>query len=193
MQSVRPNSTSDSERRRDRLAAAGLAVGAVAGMAGSFVGHEEARHLLWLLDGVGIVVAVALLAVKYLRAGNDDLAAGFLVFLAGQALVLSGAATDLASGNASFAAGIGLWAVSLSMMSTTTALPRWCRATGVIAAVLFAVSAVRIALGSTIVATTAPLPSAGYPFLVLTFVGWIRATHGSTATISSASEAWTES
>jgi len=167
--------TSTSQGRRDRVAVAGLVVGAVCGMAGSFVGHEHLRHVLWLLDGVGIVVAVALLAVKHLREGNDDLAAAFLVFLVGQGLVLSGAASDLAAANASFAAGIALWATSLAMLSTTPAFPRWCRVTGAIAAVLFAVSALRIAVGAPIVATSAPLPSAGYPFLVLTFAGWIRA------------------
>jgi hypothetical protein len=36
------------------------------------------------------------------------------------------------------------------------------------------VTAVKIACGDGLVATSAPLPSAGYPFLVLTFVGWIR-------------------
>jgi hypothetical protein len=60
-----------------------------------------------------------------------------------------------------------------------TSLPRvfskWSRVTGLVAAALFALNAVKIALGDAIVgATSAPLPSAGYPFLVLTFVGWIR-------------------
>ena len=36
-----------------------------------------------MLDGVGIVVAAALVAVKYLRKGNDGLAASFLVPSAG--------------------------------------------------------------------------------------------------------------
>jgi hypothetical protein len=33
--------------------------------------------------------------------------------------------------------------------------------------------ATRIFLGETILATAAPLPAAGYPFLVLTFAGWV--------------------
>jgi hypothetical protein len=52
--------------------------------------------------------------------------------------------------------------------------PKWCRLIGLVAAALFTVTAVKIAFGDTILATSAPLPSAGYPFLVLTFVGWIR-------------------
>ncbi len=46
--------------------------------------------------------------------------------------------------------------------------------TGLVAAALFTVTAAKIAFGDTIVATSEPLPSAGYPFLVLTFIGWIR-------------------
>lgn len=168
MHSARTTST-------DRLAAAGLALGAICGVAGSFVDHEVARHILWMVDGVSIIVGVALLAIKHLRAGNDTVAAGFLVFLAGQTLVLSGAATSLQAGNASFAGGIAVWAAGLLILSATTAFPWWSRVTGGVAAVLFIVSAVQIGRGVPIVATSAPLPSAGYPFLVLTFGGWIRA------------------
>jgi len=161
-------------RRRNRLAAAGLAVGAICGMAGSFVDHEVLRHILWMIDGVSIIVGVALLAVEHFRAGNDTVAAGFLVFLAGQALVLSGAAASLEAGNAGFAGGIAVWAAALLMISSTTTFPWWSRVTGAVAAALFIVSAVQIGRGVPIAATSAPLPSAGYPFLVLTFAGWIR-------------------
>ena len=162
------------QRRRDQIAAAGLAIGGLAGMAGSFVGHEHARHILWMIDGAGLVVAAALLAAKYFRQEKDGVAAGFLVFLAGQTLVISGAPASLQAGNAAVASGISLWAVALVMIASTSTFPRWSRVTGVIAAALFTVSAVHISLGGSIVATSAPLPSAGYPFLVLTMAGWIR-------------------
>jgi hypothetical protein len=58
--------------------------------------------------------------------------------------------------------------------TSCTVFPKWSRVTGLVAAALFIVTAVKSAFGDTIVATSAPLPSAGYPFLVLTFVGWIR-------------------
>jgi hypothetical protein len=123
---------------------------------------------------VALIVAAALLTVKYLRSGDDGLAASFLVFLAGEALVLSNTAAGLQASNASFASGIALWAASLVMTSSTkSAFPTWTRLTGVIAAALFAVTATRIFLGETILATAAPLPAAGYPFLVLTFAGWV--------------------
>lgn len=162
--------------RRDRVAVVGLAIGGIFGMAGSFVPQAHLRQLFWMLDGVGIIVAAALLAVKFLRKGNDTLAASFLVFLAAESLVLSNTAAGLEASRASFASGIALWAASLVMMSLTSVFPKWSRVTGLVAAALFTVTAVKIAFADTIVATSAPLPSAGYPFLVLTFVGWIRTT-----------------
>jgi hypothetical protein len=60
------------------------------------------------------------------------------------------------------------------MTSLTNVFPKWSRVTGLVAAALFTVTAVKIAFGDAIVATSAPLPSAGYPCLVLTFLGWIR-------------------
>ncbi|ESZ23189.1 hypothetical protein X734_27450 [Mesorhizobium sp. L2C084A000] len=41
------------------------------------------------------------------------------------------------------------------------------------AAVLFVVSAGMTLWGAPLLPTSAPLPAAGYPFLVLTFIGWI--------------------
>jgi len=161
-------------QRGDRVAVVGLAIGGIFGMAGSFVPQAHLRQLFWLLDGVGIIVAAALLAVKFFRKGNDTLAASFLVFLAAESLVLSNTTAGLEAGRASFASGVALWAASLVMTSLSSVFPKWCRVTGLVAAALFTVTAVKIAFGDTILATSAPLPSAGYPFLVLTFVGWIR-------------------
>jgi hypothetical protein len=166
--------TTLADKRADRVAVVGLAIGGIFGMAGSFVMQAQMRQLFWMLDGVGIIVATALLTVKFFRNGNDTLAASFLVFLAAESLVLSDTAAGLGASRASFASGVALWAASLVMTSLTNVFPKWSRVTGLVAAALFAVTAVKIAFGDTIVATSAPLPSAGYPFLVLTFVGWIR-------------------
>lgn len=161
-------------KRRDQVALVGLAVGGIFGMAGSFVGQAPLRQLFWMLDGVGIIVASALLAVKFFRQGNDSLAAGFLVFLAAESLVLSDTAAGLEASRASFASGIALWAASLVMISLTSTFPKWSRVSGLVAAALFTMTAVKIFCGAGLVATSAPLPSAGYPFLVLTFIGWSR-------------------
>ncbi len=53
-------------------------------------------------------MASALLAVHHLRNGREQLAAGFLVFLAGETLIVSGSAMDLAASAPLLAAGAGL-------------------------------------------------------------------------------------
>jgi hypothetical protein len=60
----------------DVVAAIGLAIGGALGLAGTFVAGAELRESLWMIDGVAIVVATELLTVKYLRQGNDFVAAG---------------------------------------------------------------------------------------------------------------------
>jgi hypothetical protein len=84
-----------SESRLPLVAASGLVIGAVLGMAGTFAPSASLRGLAWGLDGTALIVATALLTVHHLRRGNDLLAAGYLVFVAGETLILSGAAMDL--------------------------------------------------------------------------------------------------
>lgn len=157
----------------DAVAAVGLAIGGLFGMAGTFVGSDALRQELWLIDGVALVVATALLAVKFLREGKDLVAAGFLVFIAGESLLLAGNAAGLKESVPSYGGGVALWSASLALVSVPPVFPLWARITGAIAAVLFAATALLIAWGAPLDPTTVPLPSIGYPFLVLTFVGWI--------------------
>jgi hypothetical protein len=154
---------------------AGLAAGAVFGIAGTMVADAPVRQVFWGIDGVGLVVATTLLAIRALRAGHDMMAAGFLVFALGEAVLVSGNPAGLAAAVPSFGGGVALWAAGLLMVSGPAVLPGWVRAAGVVAAVLFTVVAVRIHQGEALVATAAPLPSLAYPPLVLTFVGWIVA------------------
>ncbi|RUV05680.1 hypothetical protein EOA86_38270, partial [Mesorhizobium sp. M5C.F.Ca.IN.020.32.2.1] len=65
------------------------------------------------------------------------------------------------------------WAAALVMVSAPNTFALWMRLTAVIAALLFVVSACMILWGAPLLPTSSPLPAAGYPFLVLTFVGWI--------------------
>jgi hypothetical protein len=159
--------------RLDIIAAIGLAVGGAFGIAGTFVGQPAVRQELWAIDGVGLIVATALLALKYFRKGDDCVAAGFLVFVAGETLVLSDTAAGLAASVPFFGAGVALWSASLLMTSLPKAFPIWSRPSGIVAAVLFATSAGRIFGGTQLLPTSAPLPSVGYPFLVLALLGWI--------------------
>ena len=84
-----------SRTRQNLIAPIGLVVGAVLGMAGTFVPSASLRGLAWGLDGISLIVASALLTVHYFRREDDLVAAGFLVFMVGETLVVSGAATSV--------------------------------------------------------------------------------------------------
>ena len=154
------------------VAAAGLVIGALLGMAGTFAPSAELRGLAWGIDGTAIIVACALLVVHHLRLGNEQLAAGFLVFLAGETLIVSGSAMELTASAPTVAAGFGLWAAGLALISAAPALPAFVRATGAIAAILFAVSATRMFGGAAMTPLSRPLPFFAYPFLAITLFGW---------------------
>lgn len=157
----------------DTIASIGLAIGGIFGLAGTFVASDALRETLWAIDGVALVVATALLTMKYQRLGNDCVAAGFLTFLAGESLLLAGNAAGLQASVPSYVGGISLWAAALILVSAPNTFALWMRITGLIAAVLFLVSVGMVLWGAPLLPTSAPLPAAGYPFLVLTFIGWI--------------------
>jgi len=161
-----------STSKRHVIAPAGLVVGAVLGMAGTFAPSAELRGVAWGLDGTALVVAAALLTVHHFRRGNDLVAAGFLVFVAGQTLIVSGAAVDLAASSPSFAAGAGLWAASLVLVSAPRLMPAWVRIVGLIAALLFTLEALQVFWGRELTPLSRPLPFFAYPFLAATLVGW---------------------
>jgi hypothetical protein len=72
------------------VSSVGLVVGSVLGLAGTF---------------------------HFSRQGKEVVAAGFLVFVAGESLILSTAAMDPATSGPVFGAGAGLWAGSLALLS----------------------------------------------------------------------------
>ena len=49
------------DKRGDRVAIVGLAIGGIFGIAGSVAPQVHLRQLFWMLDGVGLIVAAALL------------------------------------------------------------------------------------------------------------------------------------
>lgn len=164
-----------SQRRLDIVAAIGLGVGAVFGLAGTVVLHAPLRQVFWAIDGVALIVAGALLTVKFLRTGNDCVAAGFLVFTIGESLLVSGTAAGLAGSVPSFGGGVALWAAGLVLTSIPREFANWVRLVGISASVLFVIVAARIFWGEQLLPTAAPLPFFAYPLLVMTFVGWIWA------------------
>jgi len=62
-----------------------LVLGGAFGMAGTFAGQRNIQAAAWAIDGVALVVATALLAMKFFRSGSDFAAAGFLVSLSEKA------------------------------------------------------------------------------------------------------------
>ena len=141
-------------------------------MAGTFAPSAALRGLAWGLDGTALIVASALLAVHHFRRGNDLAAAGFLVFVVGEALLLSGVAMTLEESAPSFGAGVGLWAASLVLVSASNTMPLFLNGIAVVGALLFAVVAVRIFMGSALTPLSEPLPFFAYPFLAATLFGW---------------------
>jgi hypothetical protein len=93
----------------DRIAAGGLLVGAVFGLAGTLIASLTLQASLWAIDSVALVVATSLLALRYFRAGVDVVAAGSLVFAIGEGVLLSGTAAGPAGSLPAFAAGTALW------------------------------------------------------------------------------------
>jgi hypothetical protein len=155
------------------LAAFGLALGAVFGMAGSFAAQPQLRNVSWEIDSLGVVMAASLLTLKFFRRGNDFVAAGFLMFAVGEAVMLSGTVASLAGSVPAFAAGTALWATSLLLISIPTGFPLPVRLLGVASSILFAITTTRIFLGEQLLPISSPLPFFAYPFLVMTFIGWI--------------------
>ena len=165
-----------SEERLRLVAAGGLTVGALLGMAGAFAPTPALRALAWGIDGTGIIVACALLAVHYLKRGDVQLSAGFLVFLVAETLVTSGVAVEPSAFSPIFGPGAGLWAAALALISASSVLPLFVRATGAIASVLFAATAIQIFGGGALNPLSKPLPFHAFPFLALTLLGlaWVQ-------------------
>jgi hypothetical protein len=156
------------------VAAVGLALGGALGMAGAMVTQQNVQAILWAIDGSGLVMAAAVLAIKYFRAGNDLVASGFVVFAIGEGLILlSAPAAGLAGNIPAFAAGTALWGTALLLISVPKLFAMQIRILGVFSAVLFIITAARIFWGEPLQPTSTPLPTYAYPVLVATFIGWI--------------------
>ncbi len=157
----------------DQLACLGLVVGAICGLAGTLITAPVPRAIFWTVDGTALVMASAMLTVRYFRLRRDLVAAGFLIFAFGQAIVLSTAGQLVLPAATVFAAGAACWAVGLVLISVDEEFPLWVRIVGFVSSVLFAITALMIQGGMGLTAVSIPLPFLAYPVLVLTFVGWI--------------------
>lgn len=160
------------ERFTQVTASAGLIIGGIFGTIGSFATSDSFRGLAWGIDGIALVVASSLLTIYYFRKGLDSTAAGFLIFAIGQGLVLSYSGADPYSNVSIFGAGASCWAAALFIISLQKTYPLFLRCTGVLAAVLFLVSAILIFSAHPLNALTKPLPFFAYPVFVITMLGW---------------------
>ena len=159
-------------RSTDLVIVVSLIVGAALGIGGTMVSSDATRQILWLIDGLGVVIATTLLAVRFLRSGDDVVAAGFIVFALGETLLIAGTPQGLDASVPSFGGGVALWAAGLVMINAPATLATWVRCAGFVAALLFGIVAARIFLGERVLPTTQPLPFFAYPFVVLSFLGW---------------------
>lgn len=157
----------------DRLACLGLVIGAVLGIAGSFVPEADLRGVLWGIDGAGLTMAAALLTIRYAGVRKDVVAAGFLVLAIGEGIVLSGVAEVLSGSGPSFAAGTALWATALCLISAPKEFPMVVRLLGILSAILFFAVSLQILSGTPLTPLSKPLPFFAYPVFVLTIAGWV--------------------
>jgi hypothetical protein len=153
------------QRTLNVVAAIGLGLGAVFGLAGTMVTASPLQNTAWAIDSVGLVIATALLTLKFFRRGEDVVAGGFLVFCIGESVLLSGTAAGPIGSVPAFAAGTALWAAALLLISIPRAFPRWIRLVGVATAILFAVTSIRIFWGEPLLPTSSPLPFFAYPVI----------------------------
>jgi hypothetical protein len=86
---------------------------------------------------------------------------------------MSGTAAGPAASVPAFAAGTALWALALLLISIPRQFALPVRLLGLVSAILFVIIAARLFWGEQLLPTSAPLPFYAYPFLVMTFMGWI--------------------
>jgi len=156
------------------IAIVGIALGGTSGLVGLMVTQQSVQAILWAIDGAGLVTATALLAVKYIRTGNDVVAGGFLILAIGEGVdLLSGPAAGVAGHIPAFAASTALWGTALLLISIPKLFAMPIRILGVASAILFIITSAKIFWGEQLLPTSLPLPSYAYPALGATFIGWI--------------------
>ena len=156
------------------IAIVGIALGGASGLVGLIVAQQSVQAILWAVDGAGLVMATALLAVKYIRTENDVVAGGFLILSIGEGVdLLSGPAAGVAGHIPAFAASTALWGTALLLISIPKLFAMPIRILGIASAILFIITSAKIFWGEQLLPTSLPLPSYAYPVLGATFIGWI--------------------
>ena len=160
------------KKRTNHLASIGLAIGAVFGLSGLFFTEPVTQTCLFVISGVGLSAGLALLSVKFLRENDDCLAAGFMLFSIGEAILTCNTPAEESTADASFACGMLFYVVAFILISLSKRFPLWLRLTGLAAAIPFSIAAARFLLGYGIDSSDT-FPGMGYGLLTLCIVGWI--------------------
>lgn len=144
----------------------GLAVFVVLGLVANIPGEGALQDLLHAVSSIGLVVAVALLALREARRGGDLVAAGFAILAVAQVVMWAGFGTG---SEASFAAAVLFFAPALLLISLPPRFAFWARMAGALAAVPFGIYAGVFLLGGK---PADVLEIAGYLLLSVAAIGW---------------------
>ena len=153
-------------------AATGLSIGGLLGLACSFAPTDTLRCIAWTMDGISLIISCVLLTLYFYRRQSTIPSIGFLVFAVGEIFIVASTGLDIHDHVQTFAVGTGLWAIALLIISSQKVYPIIIRCTGLLAAILFSMTSVLIFTHHAIHALARPLPFFGYPFLVVTLLGW---------------------
>ncbi len=160
------------KQKLNKLATLGLAIGAIFGISGSIFTNPVLQIISYQISSIGLIVACALLAVKYFRKNKDFIAVGFLLFAIGESVMSSGAAAGIIEGQAAFGAGTALYVPALLLVSIPIGFPIWTRITGTLTTIPFIMVTAIIFSGGQVLSTSV-IASLGYGMLVITIIGWI--------------------
>jgi len=153
----------------------GLIVGALLGFAGRFLPEGMPLEVAWAVSGLGLMAAYVLLAARHARAGQDEIAAGFVLMAIGEGALFSALASGVEGSQTAFAGGASIFLLALSFIGVPSGFALWTRAAGVLAGVLFGAAALQIYAGQEVLATTSPVVGGAYGMLTVAIVGWIIA------------------
>src|SRR5437867_8426917 len=126
------------------VAAIGLALGGVFGLVGTLLTQRNLQAASWGIDGAGLVVATALLTLKFFRKGNDVVAAGFLVFAIGESVMLVGTTPSFRKAFLPLPLVRPYGLARFCSRVPPKNSPSWVPLVGIISSILFAITAARI-------------------------------------------------
>jgi hypothetical protein len=150
--------------RLNTVAVIGLALGAVFGMAGTIVTQPTLQNTLWGIDSVGLIMATALMTLKFFRKG---------VFAIGESVNFRGPQRVWSEVSLHSLQALPYGLLPFCSLAFLKSSQSGVRLLGITTSILFAITAARSFWGEQLLPTSSPLPFFGYPFLVATFVAWI--------------------